>query len=197
MIQTSDGRQRTAGEPHKLRRARWNSWACFQTRVKQWHWPYKPARAGRASPLSPAPALHGDEYRQRKKEERRTRSRAFPNGAPLLPGFLLLLNLALAPAQVPSPTNLRLVEATNIILIPVTRGASGFAAYWTPPDTNRWLAEWSTNQLDWQPILGGGISLDSRSNRLAGVRTPQLHWAETSTNSIPQWFVRIRKEDAR
>ena len=105
---------------------------------------------------------------------------------------ILLLRCWSVSAQ---PRNLRIFSVSDLPIgttlpIPVIRGTNnplslphlGVAAWWSPPDTNNWISEWSTNALEWN-LTGNECGLG------------QWHYTETGTNwYFPnQWQVRIKR----
>ena len=123
----------------------------------------------------------------------------------------ILYALMLVPGCKPTPnpsTSSRIVAAGLITDYPIgsiipaatTRGTNnpkgiahlGLAAWWFEPDTNEWVAEWSTNGATWAPT----------GNQWASPHSI-WHFTETGTNwTLPGggavnvtdlWTVRIRR----
>lgn len=61
--------------------------------------------------------------------------------------------------------------------------SGGVAVYWSNPDTNVWLAEWSTNLVHWNYCGNETVYF------LKGLR-----YTETITNWTDRWFVRLRRK---
>jgi len=123
--------------------------------------------------------------------------------------YLPLLLAITALAQVPpAPTNLRITTAAtdlpvgSIISLTTTAGANnplgypinGIAAWWQPPDTNVWEAQWTTNGTHWERAGCEWAQIPDRATRLA--RTPYAgwHYTETASNALANpvnWRVRL------
>ncbi len=58
----------------------------------------------------------------------------------------------------------------------------GFAAYWVQPTNELWVAEYSTNAIEWQQCMN-----------TTSLSTNGLCYTETGTNWTSQFYVRLRK----
>jgi hypothetical protein len=121
--------------------------------------------------------------------------------------LLLLLPVALL-AQAPNPPGtLRIVgdflPVGTTVPLPTSTGTNnplGFpqelAGWWTPPDTNVWQAEWSTNNgALWTPAGNEWAAIPPRAQRGSKAFYLGLHYTETGTNWLGTnvWLVRIRR----
>jgi hypothetical protein len=87
----------------------------------------------------------------------------------------------------------------STIPVPTSTGTNnpmGFdtqlAAWWEQPDTNRWQAEYSTNNIEWLPASNEWMTMQPRAARMAHAPYLGLHYTETGSRPL-QWKVRLKR----
>lgn len=102
------------------------------------------------------------------------------------------------PPPLPLPTTL--AAPTTVAYEPgptmqAHRGEFGVVVFWTAPDTNVWIPEWSSNMVNWHLCASRGAELPPRELRKAGLRCPDCrYFSDVGTAWTNQWFFRLRRK---